>query len=114
MNIWSYCIMKSKGDRMKCRQYYFTLDENTANRHGFANTNWSEFTERIKFKIKPFLHRTWNHVCWTYTNIDGVNQVFLNGKPLKPIGNSSTIGSQNKRPIIDSSQNVYASSLIIG
>lgn len=58
-------------------------------------------------KVKPFMHRSWNHFCWSYDSSSGENKIYVNGKL------HGNVSFDNKREALGSEE-VYGSSFSIG
>ena len=101
---WSYCsILSKRDDPLKCIGLYFTGIRKSANRRinfGVWIAGWTKATINPYTEAKTYQHRTWNHFCWTYSGIRGINKLYSNGQM---IGNLSLFSGQRQKfeaPII--------------
>ena len=60
--------------------------------------------------MKTFKHRSWNHICWTFQSLTGMNRIYLNGQ----LQGSFVINSEFTRKGILGSDEVFQSAFIIG
>ena len=77
-NIWSYCTMNDDPDDMECAQFWAKRDFASSGRNIVVG-----YTPQIGFAryttIRPFKHRAWNHICWSYTSLSGKSRIYANG-----------------------------------
>ena len=115
MPIWSYCMLqKGDVDDLECLQLSFIPTRSSLNRNlkteGFLP--WSRapgsFHRPIEIDIQPFKHRTWNHICWTYSSATGCHEIYYNGARMNPV----CTGIQGARSAIEGSSDVANLSLI--
>ena len=74
MPIWSYCMIRDEKERndTDCLQISFIPVPESANRNVKTQIflPWYRIKGRVNkathILLKPFKHRSWNHVCWTY------------------------------------------------
>ena len=81
--IWSYCFIENKNDTdWKCVQLYYRGNRSLANTEvnfrGYFY-GWTKNSINIIFPTIAFRHRSWNHVCWSYSSLTGKNRLFYNG-----------------------------------
>ena len=80
--LWSYCTEKNEGDKMKCIRLCINGVLTTANREvillGQIESN--KGTKYASSVIKESIHRTWSHICWSFSSTNGDNRFYLNGK----------------------------------
>jgi hypothetical protein len=102
---------------MECLQIGFNTVTSSANR--VVETEgllpWSrvsgEYFYPIEVELNPFLHRTWFHLCWTYSSITRVHGIYYNGNLVK---NINITCKQKHRPTIDASINLKEHAFIVG
>ena len=117
MPIWSYCMIRKRSENMECLQIGLNTVSSSADRN-FKTEGllpWSRaagsFFYPIEVELKPFLHRTWIHMCWTYTSSTGANEIYYNGEALKRVYSNYKEG---RRKIIEGTRDVKAHAFIIG
>ena len=82
--LWSYCS-KGKNDpskKIRCLEIFLKNKWENANRHLEVNAffPWSRETNTmVTAEIKPYLHRHWIHICWSFSTLTGISQIFYNG-----------------------------------
>ena len=79
MSVWAYCIAnKLQKSIINCTQLYSYGNSTTANRQLVISgeVNFREFA----VNIKEYRHRTWNHICWSYSSLRNINKFYYNGK----------------------------------
>ena len=99
-NVWGYCKEKSKNDKsVKCTQFYHRGTKSTRNRH-INIYGWIDGKTEVTVKIKNYLHRNWNHFCWSYSCITGHNKFYYNGEfvGMVPLKERPIIGSDDRLP----------------
>ena len=81
MNVWAYCI----ADRVQtldinCTQLYSSGNGSTGNQQVVLSVwvNGGVVTNDIN--IVNYRHRTWNHICWSYSTKTKTNKFYYNGK----------------------------------
>ena len=70
--LWSYCTKATINSSMNCTQIFLRNNKETANRHLEANgyLPWSRYTHTMAAsEIRPYMHRTWFHFCWSFRRI---------------------------------------------
>jgi len=103
MTVWSYCTERNvSGDAMTCTLLYHVPNIKTANRGTILSADVNDVDDagpRIKADIDSFRHRTWNHICWSYSNITGVTKLYYNGNTIfnATITNAPLIEGSDKR-----------------
>ena len=80
--LWSYCTEKNEGDKMKCIRLCINGVLTTANREvillgQIASNKGTKYASSV---IKESIHRTWSHICWSFSSVNGENRFYLNGK----------------------------------
>ena len=115
--IWSYCFVRKGYEDLECLQLSFVPISSSANRdlRTKALLPWSRiqgsFEKSIVIEIKPFRHRTWNHICWMYSGTTGCHDVYYNGDMMKRVCVDFKGEARSK---IEGSKNVSNYSFIIG
>ena len=75
---WNYCTIKDASAELDCIQFWLKRDILSAGRDlviGFsAQRGFADYVT-----VRPFKHRTWNHLCWSYNSISGENKIYANG-----------------------------------
>ena len=78
--LWSYCTVESPGQKMKCLQVCMASAYHTFNRNLFFvreidhnNTNMN------RIELKYYRHRTWTHLCWSYSARTGKHKYYQDG-----------------------------------
>lgn len=104
--IWSYCTKNDDDTDIYCTQYYYKRDIDTGNRHMITYQKLPH-NIKAKVKLKPFPHRSWNHVCWSYSSKSLENQLFFNGQLIQTY-------KIKKKEIVPGSSEVKQSSFVIG
>ena len=92
MTIWAYCIA-DKNDRadINCTQIYSVGNVATANQQ-VQLCIWMDNLEHC-VNIEDFRHRTWNHICWSYSSYKKTNNFYYNGVKVGaiPVENGITV-----------------------
>ena len=112
--IWSYCMVKTRSpEKLNCVQLFYSGNRTTANRgvifHGWFS-GWTDETIDIKLQVNDFSHRSWNHFCWSYSSITGINQLYYNGMLVA----EALIDEGLPHPIIDGSDTASEYAFIVG
>ena len=89
--VWAYCLFATKNEsRMKCVEVFHrgnsipsTVGGNT-DFVGWIN-GWTDSTIYADFINVSYRHREWNHFCWSYSSITGINKAYHNGKLINTI-----------------------------
>ena len=109
--IWSYCYIPSEDKtQFNCIQLASSGDLYSANRdakyslyfHGINNVNGN-----TNLVVSSFRHRTWNHVCWTYSSISNSHQLFYNGEKVGSFRASFL-------PVVPGSDSVHEYAFVFG
>ena len=78
-SIWNYCTIKNKTDPMDCVQLWYGREFLSAGRD--IQVGIKIGNGHIGYVVmKPFPHRAWNFLCWSYESRTGENKLYLNGK----------------------------------
>lgn len=114
--IWTYCeITNNSNGRLRCIEAATEADNSTGGRDvlfGLWIDGWTATPIHVNFKVSPYLHRTWNHFCWTYSSITGINELYHNGIL---VGIKSSVDEHGTTgPAINASESVYDASIILG
>ena len=79
MTIWSYCIAdRTNRNAINCTQAYSFGNSSTANQQ-LVHCIWINGVE-YRLNIENYRHRTWNHICWSYSSYTKTNTLYYNGK----------------------------------
>ena len=110
MAVWSYCIAhKTNRQDINCVQLYSSGNGTAANQQLvlMAWLNGNGGGDEFEVNIAQYKHRSWNHICWSYSSTTGTSRFYYNGKH---IGNRS--GNTGRQiPVVDDSK---IASFIIG
>ena len=82
--LWSYCTIQNLGQGMECLQVCMNADIQTANRDLFLSGNiklkrYSDIKSMIRM-LDHYQHRTWTHLCWSFSSNTGIRKYYQNGK----------------------------------
>jgi len=82
--MWSYCTQErhSSSKNIECLEIFLKNKWELANRHLEVNAYfpWSRKTNmRVKAEIRPYMHRQWGHICWSFSLETGVSKLYYNG-----------------------------------
>ena len=79
--LWSYCTIKTSSDKMKCLRICLDADKKSANRNLklLAHIPSKSGTMYSSALLQPFQHRTWVHLCWTFSATNGESKFYKNG-----------------------------------
>ena len=81
--LWSYCTIENTNDKMKCLKFCLLGIRETANRNllveGYIPLKTIQF---VTVPLKSYLHRTWTHLCWSFSAISGISKFYHNGNLL--------------------------------
>ena len=84
--LWSYCTIRKVDGKLNCLQLCLFAVFNTQNRNlridGSIPFDRSETTESFSKDLRSYMHRTWTHLCWSFSTITGENQFYQNGESL--------------------------------
>jgi hypothetical protein len=114
--IWAYCEEADQSNgRLRCIQAWTEADNSTGGRdvhYEIYIDGWTATTIYIRFEISPYLHRSWNHFCWTYSSTSTTNKLYHNGRLVGTKSNFDAHGG--KLPAINASRYLKDSSIILG
>ena len=79
--LWSYCTEKNEGDKMKCLRLCINGARTTANREvvllgQIASNQGTKYASNV---VKKSIHRTWAHICWSFSSVDGESKFYHDG-----------------------------------
>ena len=108
MNVWSYCRTQDpSGRKINCTQLYQRDNPGTAGRQIILGGEILDKAESYETNVNSFRHRTWNHICFSYSSLKQNVKFHYNGKLLE-------IKSVSKATSLPGPEDVLDSSLIIG
>ena len=78
--LWSYCTVESPVQKMKCLQVCLvsarhTLSRNLMFQREMDLRNYSR-VNRKSIELKDYRHRTWTHLCWSYSAQSGESKYY--------------------------------------
>ena len=81
--LWSYCTVESPGRNMGCLQAclhaaYHTLNRNLLFERAIKLSNRDKHNSK-KIELNNFRHRTWTHLCWSFSAITGESKYYHGG-----------------------------------
>ena len=81
MNVWAYCIHdRVQTHNMNCTQLYSSGNGSTSNQQ-IVLVGWvGGGATHNEVNIENYRHRSWNHICWSYSSISQMNKFYYNGK----------------------------------
>ena len=106
--LWNHCYTKTKDSPLWCITMDYILLPSHGNRHVLLQA-WTD-TIVIEKEIIPFPHRKWNHICWSYSSVTRNNILYFNGEEIINLSTSK----EEKKEIVEGSDKVYDSALILG
>ena len=84
--LWSYCTEEKPGDKMECLQVCMASDHLTLNRNLMfvreVNLKTGHTVDVGRIEVKNYRHRTWTHLCWSYSAQTGESRYYHDGKIL--------------------------------
>ena len=110
VSVWAYCIAyRNQLNDINCTQLYSkrTPETNFKQLTFVAEIYQQDSWIRIPFKVDNYRHRTWNHICWSYSSIQKMTKLYHNGKLIA----SESI---NDAPIILSNNEFKVTSIVLG
>ena len=111
-NIWSYCnVPKTDHHIMRCIQLFSTGNQSFANQqvvYGAWFAGWTDDNFGIQFPLASTLHRTWNHICWTYSKLTRKSRLYYNGKV------ETEIPLNNQFPVLERDDTAFEYAFTIG
>ena len=79
--LWSYCTVANETDEMECLEVCLASIENTANRN-LRILGWMPLKNsiaRVSKVLRSYRHRSWTHICWTFSAITGISRFYHDG-----------------------------------
>ena len=108
MTVWSYCTAERKNTaKIKCTQLFYSGNQTTTNQQVILSGFLNEGDGYFSGNIEAYRHRSWNHICWSYSSKTGINKLYYNGQVVGTV-------SINGAPPIDGSDNSTIASFILG
>ena len=105
-SVWSYCTLSEPSANIDCFQLWFTRDIESAGRD--IVMAFSVQRGIVGYvTITPFMHRAWNHFCWSYDSHTGENRIYANGK----FHGKETFGVKKK---LKGNNEVFGNSFVLG
>ena len=102
MPLWAYCVAyKQHQNELNCTQLYATGNSNTKNQDIEIN-GWINGGEvMLKAEVTDYRHRSWNHICWSYSTITETSKFHFNGDVIKVMNliNGPSVYSQDESRI---------------
>ena len=85
--LWSYCTKETYNQRKElCIQMCLQDDTASLGRYIWIRGRLQlkkGFKKESAALVKSFLHRTWSHICWTFSVETGLSKFYFNGNLLK-------------------------------
>ena len=111
---WAYCTvdLKNTKNEMKCTQLCFVGDLPTASRNLKLNADiyLEKGLKTLKKVIDNYNHRTWFHMCWSFSTISGISTFYLDGNRFL----EDHINTTENDLAFRGSDNMFNTSLIFG
>ena len=112
--LWSYCIIENADDELKCIQVCLYGVHNTANRNllmeGWLYLQNYQEGKSVTKNLNSYMHRTWVHLCWSFSAISGISRLYHNGDLL----HMEKLNVTDNDWAIKGSNKIYDSDLIFG
>ena len=81
--LWSYCTVQTNEDEMECLQVCLGSIDGTLGRNVFiAGYIPLEAYSTVSKVLTSYRHRTWTHLCWSFSAVTGTSEFFHDGFPL--------------------------------
>ena len=118
MPIWSYCMIGYNNNDTECVQISFEPLKESRNRNLKTEIflPWYRIRGRknkdVELHLKPFKHRAWNHVCWSYSSKLQCHTLYYNGVKVDEECMKEEVNITKKE--IPGSKSVRIHSVIIG
>ena len=100
MPLWAYCIAyRNKPNDLNCTQLYSKGNAKTKNQqieiHAWINGGEVIF----QADIHDYRHRSWNHICWSYSSLAKTSKFYFNGNVVatRKISNSPSIPTEDEK-----------------
>ena len=112
--LWTYCTVENKDDGMECLSMCLHALEETANRELYIDVGipLKEKGKKqwVAVDLKLYHHRTWNHICWSFSAITGSSQFYHDGDLI----GSKQINIKDIDLAMKGSSTMHEASLIFG
>ena len=80
MSVWAYCIAnKNEMNNINCTQFYTTGNHTTMNQQVLLLSWINGGPIEYHVNLEKYRHRTWNHMCWSYSIVSKENKYYYNG-----------------------------------
>ena len=109
---WQYCGVEASNKEeksMECMQFYLRPNVSSGNRH-MDIYGWVQSYEVMIYSTR-FKHRSWNHLCWSYSSQNGMNTFYHNGYLL---GTKPMPSFNGSFPLMKGDKEYESSAFIIG
>ena len=81
--LWSYCTVQTDEDEMECLQVCLGSIDGTLGRKVFiAGYIPLETYSTVSKVLTSYRHRTWTHLCWSFSAVTGKSEFFHDGVSL--------------------------------
>ena len=79
--LWSYCMVKDDQMGMKCLRICMKSVWSSANRDLSFSVQIPSIddAEDVSQDISSYAHRSWSHLCWSFSSKNGKNKFYYNG-----------------------------------
>ena len=112
--LWSYCVQEKENAKMICLQTCLQGIYDVANRNlkfqGELVLHSFEGAQLISQPLASSIHRSWIHLCWSFSTISGESKIYQGGKLL----GSDTLAVTKSDWAIRGSERVHATAFIFG
>ena len=109
--LWAYCISEGNEEKVDCLQIFLDGDSSTAMRTVVIKAftpNHPQY-DIIHVPLPTYKHRTWGHLCWSFSSVSGENRFYYNGQSVGNVTNESA-----KRDIFQNVTGLKKHALIFG
>ena len=109
--LWSYCTVQTGNSEMECLQVCLGAVDGTLGRNLFvAGYLPLEKKSTVTQELKDYRHRTWTHLCWSFSTLTGISQFFHDGILL----GTHSVNISNTDLAMRGAQKMYDTALIFG
>ena len=111
--IWSYCVSPKDEMPLRCIQFGFFGDSTSAYRDVIlegAFNGWADKKIATLIPVTSFHHRTWNHVCWSYSARTKRTRFYYNGRMIA----DTQMDNSSIPSIIEESHHISNYAFVIG
>ena len=109
--LWSYCTIQTENSEMECLQVCLGAVDGTLGRNLFvAGYLPLERKSTVTQELKDYRHRTWTHLCWSFSTLTGISQFFHDGVLL----GTDAVNISNNDLAMRGAQKMYDTALIFG